>query len=110
MGGNKAEGSSIFSEVPTDGTRNNGHTLKIKNHIKFKLNTENASLLQVVRLPSEVVESPSLEIFRPRLDMVLDKLPWVALLRLSRWVKMMHVGYTRAECKQLQKDPIILSN
>lgn len=80
IGGNKAEGSSIFSEVPTDGTKSNGHTLKIKNDMKFKVNRENTSLLQVVRLPREVVESPSLEIFRPQLNTVLDKLLWGALL------------------------------
>jgi len=33
------------------------------------------------RLPREVVESPSLEIFKPRLDAVLCSLLWVTLLR-----------------------------
>ena len=33
------------------------------------------------RLPREVVESPSLEIFKPRLDKVLCSLLWVTLLR-----------------------------
>jgi len=33
------------------------------------------------RLPREVVESPSLEIFRPRLDEVLCSLLWVTLLQ-----------------------------
>jgi len=32
------------------------------------------------RLPREAVESPSLEIFKPRLDMVLCSLLWVTLL------------------------------
>jgi len=35
-------------------------------------------------LPREVVESPSLEIFQTRLDMVLCSLLWVTLLR--QWV------------------------
>lgn len=48
--------------------------------MKFKVNRENTSLLQVVRLPREVVESPSLEIFRLQLNTVLDKLLWGALL------------------------------
>jgi len=33
------------------------------------------------RLPREAVESPSLEIFKPRLDAVLCSLLWVTLLR-----------------------------
>jgi len=33
------------------------------------------------RLPREVVESPSLEIFKTRLDKVLCSLLWVTLLR-----------------------------
>jgi len=33
------------------------------------------------RLPREAVESPSLEIFQPRLDTVLCSLLWVTLLR-----------------------------
>jgi len=32
------------------------------------------------RLPREVVDSPSLEIFKPRLDAVLRSLLWVTLL------------------------------
>jgi len=37
------------------------------------------------RLPREVVESPSLEIFKPRLDKVLYSLLWVTLLRQGGW-------------------------
>jgi len=33
------------------------------------------------RLPREAVESPSLEIFQPRLDTVLCSLLWVTLLQ-----------------------------
>jgi len=33
------------------------------------------------RLPREVVESPSLEIFKPRLDTVLCSLLWVTLFQ-----------------------------
>jgi len=33
------------------------------------------------RMPREVVESPSLETFKTRLDMVLCNLLWVTLLR-----------------------------
>ena len=37
------------------------------------------------RLPREVVESPSLEIFKTRLAAVLCSLLWVTLLRQGGW-------------------------
>jgi len=62
--------------VPSDRTRCNRHKLK---HKKFRLNMgKNFFPLRVTehwnRLPREVVESPSLEIFNTRLDMVLCSL------------------------------------
>ena len=62
--------------VPSDRTGDNGHKLK---HRKFQLNMRNSfSALRVTehwnRLPREVVESPSLEIFKTRLDKVLCSL------------------------------------
>jgi len=62
--------------VLSDRTRGKGHKLK---HRKFRLNMrKNYFLLRVMepwnRLPREVVDSPSLELFKTRLDKVLYSL------------------------------------
>ena len=79
----------LFPAVPSDRTRGIGHKLK---HRKFRLNTrKNFFPLRVTepwnRLPREVVESPSLEIFKTRLDKVLYSLLEVTLLHQEGWTR-----------------------
>jgi len=73
--------------VPSNWTRGNRHKLKHRNfHLKMR---KNFFPLRVTepwnRLPREVVESPSLEIFKNRLDKVLCSLLLVTLLWQGSW-------------------------
>ncbi|KGL80123.1 hypothetical protein N309_00890, partial [Tinamus guttatus] len=72
-GGSEEDGAGLFSLVATNRTRGNGHKLK---HQKFHMNLRKNFLTERVtepwnRLPREIVESPSPEIFQTHLDAVL---------------------------------------
>jgi len=85
-GAYKQEEEQLFTRVDRDRTRGNGFKLgqgKFRSDIRKKFFTQGV-VMHWNRLPKEVVDAPSLEAFKARLD--------VALGSLVRWLATLHIA------------------
>ena len=85
-GAYKQEEEWLFTRVYSDRTRGNGFKLRKG---KFRLDSRRKFFTQRVlthwnRLPKEVVDAPSLEAFKARLDVALGSLVW--------WMATLHIA------------------
>ena len=90
----KQEGEWLFTRVDSNRTRGNG--LKLRQR-RFGLDIRRRFFTQGVvmhwkRLPKEVVDAPSLEAFKARLDVALGSLvSWLATLHTVGELKLDHL-------------------
>ena len=85
-GANKQEGEWMFMRVDSGRTRGNGFKLR---RGRFRLDIRKKLFTQRVvthwnRLPRAVVDAPSLEAFKVRLDVALGSLVW--------WLATLHIA------------------
>jgi len=86
--GYKEGRARLFSVVLSGRTRGNVHKLKHRWFLHIRKHFFNVRVTkQWHRLPREVVESPSLEIFRSCLNTVQDHWLWVAVLEQGGWTR-----------------------
>ena len=74
----KQKGQWLFTRVDSDKTRGDGFKLRqgrLRLDIRRKFFTQRV-VMQCNRLPKEVVDAPSLEAFKVRLDVALGSLVW----------------------------------
>ena len=87
----KCEGNQLFTWVDSDRTRENGFKLR---QGRFRLDIRRKFFTQSLvtpwnRLPKEVVDAPSLEAFKARLDVALGSLVWwLATLHIAEGLKL----------------------
>jgi len=107
QGAYKQQGEWLFTRVDSDRTRGNG--LKLRQG-KFRLDIRRKFFTQRVvahwnRVPKEVVDTPSLEAFKARLDVALGSLVW--------WTVTLHVAgglKLNDHCGPFQPRPFYDSN
>ena len=85
-GAYKQEEEQLFMRVDSDRTRGNGFKMR---QGRFRLDIRKKFFTQWVvthwnRLPKEVVDAPSVEAFKARLDVALDS--------LVRWLATLHIA------------------
>ncbi|KAK4807081.1 hypothetical protein QYF61_018422 [Mycteria americana] len=107
-GGCKEDRARLFAVVPSDKTRGNGHKRK---HRRFRLNIRKPFFPVRVsehwnRLPRDIVESPSLEIFKSHLDMDLGN--WLLVTRPTAQLKCLHTNACSMGNKQEELEATML--